>query len=142
MYLRNSVQHPYSGLKSTRPMQSDNQLKIKGINIAKNPKRKSLILLIESLSLLSGEVQSLVNGSRLVLEAAIESQFNRPLRTHLLDQENDPGYEFDDSIIGFTEIRLKPGYHYQISSSEVINPHLIKVSLNYSPYKTVRTHKN
>jgi len=62
---------------------------------------------------------------------------NKPIRTHLIGA--DIRNEFEDGllIIGFSEIRLKSGYKYQLNSCQAIDSRLIKVILSFKPGREI-----
>jgi len=93
-----------------------------------------LILIMETSQLVSRDINAILKGNRLILEAPLISSYNKPFRTHLIDKVNSN--EIDDGLmlIGFTEVTLKSGYRYQLISCQVIDSRLIKVTLGFRPW--------
>lgn len=115
-----------------RKRSNRDQLRIKNIDRIYDKQKNRLILMINASEMLDHEVNVFLKENSLVLEAPHQLDYNRPIRTHLIGK--DPVYdaENDDSTIGFSEVRLKPGYHYSVLSCQLINPTLIKIILNSS----------
>ncbi len=82
--------------------------------------------------MVSREINAIVKGNRLILEAPLLSSYNKPFRTHLIGREIKN--EFDEGLteIGFSELKLKLGYHYNLVSCQTIDSKLIKVILGYT----------
>ena len=106
-----------------------NYLGIKKIDRIYDNNSHQLVLLVSTKDMLGKEVNAILKGSNLILEAPYEMETNRPLRTHLIGREFLRDYENEVSVIGFSEIKLKPGYHYQVLSCQLINPNLVKILL-------------
>ncbi len=132
MYANQMVHQIYSEPNYYQLIKSSNSLGIHRIDLIKDRQRNHLIFFLESDRAISREFQVLIKGPSLTLEAAIEPDFNKPLRTHLLKSKHNQKYGYDDLVIGFSEIRLNPGYQYSLVSSGVISPGLIKIILRYS----------
>ena len=97
-----------------------------------------MILMVSTRELLDREVSAFLKGNNLILEAPIQLDFNRPYRTNFQNGKNPGDYDRDMSLIGFSEIALKPGYHYSVISCELSNPSLVKIILEsrFSFHKT------
>ena len=112
---------------------SENHLGIRKIDRIYDSHREQLILMVKSNPLLEKEIEAFVKGSKLILEASCPLDYNKPVHTHLLDGERPDQYDNNVTIIGFSEIKLKPGYHYSLISCQLMKPGLIKVILKYTP---------
>jgi len=108
-----------------------NYLGVKKIDRFNDRKRGRLVLMISCTDLLDDEINCSIKGNKLVVEAPYRVRIDRPYHTHNLDSDVISEEENDVSVIGFSEIRLKSGYHYTVISSQLINPGLIKVILSY-----------
>jgi len=113
---------------------SSNPLGIGNTNFIWNREKHQLILIMETSQLVSRDINAILKGNRLILEAPLISSYNKPFRTHLIDKVNSN--EIDDGLmlIGFTEVTLKSGYRYQLISCQVIDSRLIKVTLGFRPW--------
>jgi hypothetical protein len=110
-----------------------NHLGIRKIDRIYDKRRNQLVLMVKSSQMLDSDINAFVKGNYLVLEASSPLNYNKPLRTHLMVDEGPDNYEEDVSVISFSEIRLKPGYHYSVISCQLMNLGLIKIILNYTP---------
>ena len=106
-----------------------NYLKIKNVDRRYDTTRDQLVLMISTGEFLDREVNAFLKDNSLVLEAPCQLDYTRPYRTHLIGNRVLSNYENEVSLIAFSEIRLKPGYHYSILSQQLINPYLMKVVL-------------
>ncbi len=141
MHYNHLVHHLFNELQYRIP-KSNNHLGIQKIDLIRDQKKSQFILLMESPYTLIGEVQALMKGPNLILEAAFEPDYGKPFRIHLAGREYNPYYEYDDSVIGFSEIKLNPGYNYRIVSSEIVNSGLIKIILRYRSSREDRKYIN
>jgi hypothetical protein len=91
-----------------------------------------LDLLLDTHYLINHEIRAYLRGRSLILEAPLISPYNKPLRTHLIGKENSVELEEGLTLIGFSEVKLKYGYNYQLISCQAIEPKLIKVVLGFS----------
>jgi len=110
---------------------SSNSLGIRNTNFIWNREKHQLTLILETSHQVSQEINAILKGHRLILEAPIISSCSKPLRTHLVGKENRDEIEEGLMVIGFTEVRLKSGYNYHLISCQAIDSRLIKVILNY-----------
>ncbi len=110
---------------------SGNSLGIGNLSFIWDPQRKQVVIIMDVSELIGKDVQALLNGNRLILEAALVSPYNRPIKTHLLGQLSREDLEEINTVIGFSELRLKYGYEYQLLSCQTIEPKMIKVILGY-----------
>ena len=106
-----------------------NNLGIKNIERIFNKPSSRLILMINTREKLDDEVNAFIRKDKLILESVIEMELNRPYRMHHTGRDLHDD-EMDISIIGFSEIDLKPGYRYQVQSCKLVNPNLVKVVLS------------
>jgi len=113
---------------------SSNPLGIGNTHFIWNREKHQLILIMETSQLVSRDINAILKGNRLILEAPLISSYSKPFRTHLIDKLNSD--EIDDGLmlIGFTEVTLKSGYKYQLISCQVIDSRLIKVTLGFRPW--------
>ncbi len=92
-----------------------------------------LIVMVETSQMIGSEINALLKGDSLILEAPLDLPISKPIRTHLIGRENRPEMEDELIDIRFTEIKLSPGYQYAVLSSQVMDRNLIKVILGYTP---------
>lgn len=100
--------------------------------------RKQIVIIIKTNQMVSREVNIMLKGNSMTLEAPLVSSYDKPFRTHKVGKENRNEIEEGFTIIGFSEFKLKPGYQYSLISSQVINPNLIKVILGFKPKDVYR----
>jgi len=106
-----------------------------------------LILMVSTREMLDREVSAFLKGDRLILEAPIQLDYNKPFRTNFQHGNRMLDGEKDMSLIGFSEITLKPGYHYSVLSCQLSNPTLVKIilesrfSFHKSPHLTTKKSK-
>lgn len=110
---------------------SSNPLGIVNTNFIWDREKHQLILIMEASQLVSRDINAILKGNRLILEAPLISSYSKPFRTHLIDKENSDEIEDGFMLIGFTEVTLKSGYKYQLISYQVIDSRLIKVILGF-----------
>jgi len=132
MYQNNIEYNSNSHALKQHSINSDNNLGIRNTSFVWDRKRQRLILLLETSQMVSREINAIVKGNRLILEAPLLSSYNKPFRTHLIGREIKN--EFDEGLteIGFSELKLKLGYHYNLVSCQTIDSKLIKVILGYT----------
>jgi len=116
-------------------------LKIKKIDRVYDRNRDQLILMVSAGEMLDREVNVFLKENCLVLEAPHQLEYNKPFRTHLMDKETRYDTEMEDSPIGFSEVKLKPGYHYTLLSYQLINPTLLKIILKSNVSNRQSSHK-
>ena len=115
---------------------SNNHLGIGKIDYIKDKERNHLVLLITVNQPVGNEIYAFMKGQDLILEASIPPDFiERPVRTHLIGKESMDEMMYGDLDIGFSEINLNPGFHFEVQSYQQINPGFFKVVLSYSPLK-------
>ena len=114
---------------------TQNDLQIDRIEFFLDKQRELLVLFLESNLPLELEVKTFINGNNLIIEAPLSLDYNKPFRTHLIEKEILSDYERGSLNIGFSEIQLNQSFSYNILSSIVVNPRLLKVVLNYQPIK-------
>lgn len=108
---------------------SINNLGIYQIERNYNVNTNQLTLMVRTSKTLDNEVDAFLEGNKLVLGSLLQPEFNQPFRSHLLGRDLYDD-EMDISVIGFSEIELKPQYHYTLDSCQLINPRLVKIILN------------
>lgn len=77
--------------------------------------RRHLVLIAETTQMITDEIEVQLEDDRMTIEAP------------LVSAEIEDGLK----VIGFSSLRLKPGYKYTHVSSEAIDSNLIKVTLGY-----------
>ena len=132
----------YSDPLGCRIVKSHNQLEISRMDSITDKYRNNLILVLESDRFLGSDFNALLKESNLILEASLEPDYGKPMRTHLVDREIIGDFDEADPTIGFTEIKLNPVYHYSVVSSQVMHPGLIKIVLRYKSTKGKNNHVN
>ena len=90
-----------------------------------------LIVMVETNQKIGREINALLKGDSLILEAPLDLPIGKPIRTHFIGRESGPELEDELIDIRFTEIKLSPGYHYTVLLSQVMDRNLIKVILEY-----------
>jgi hypothetical protein len=131
MYMNQIIHQHSSEPLICNVLKSQNHLEIGRIDYINDKQRKQLILIMDSNQSLGREVNVILKGCNLILEATCEQDYDMPFRTHLIERKVVVDYENEDPDIGFSEIKLNPGYNYNVLSSQVINPGSIKVVLQY-----------
>ena len=130
--MKNNYVHKTSSLQLNHPhRQLNNPLGISRVNSIWDNQRKHLILLVECRQMFGKEVSPIVKDTKLILESTLEPSWDKPMRTHLIEREIRDEFENGTLDIGFSEVKLKPGYQYSIVSFQVIDSSLIKVILRY-----------
>ncbi|MFH0758887.1 MAG: hypothetical protein V2B15_16480 [Bacteroidota bacterium] len=114
---------------------SGNTLGIRNTNFIWDRKRQQLVLIIETDQMISQDMNVLLKDDRIILEAPVVTSINKPIRAHLVGQKNSDDYEEDLVVIGFSEVKLKPGYLYHLISRQAVNPKMLKVILGIKPWK-------
>jgi len=102
-----------------------------------------LIVMVETNQMIGREINALLKGDSLILEAPLDIPISKPIRTHLIGRES--GHELEDELIDirFTEIKLSSGYQYTVLSSQVMDRNLIKVILEFKPLgKNINNERN
>lgn len=112
-------------------IKSQNHLRIRKVKKINEKVKEQLILLVDTDEIIDNQVNAFIKGNILILEAPYQLYDSKPLRTHLLDREKDGDLEEEVSVIGFSQIQLKKGFHYEVQSCQLINPGLVKVILRY-----------
>ena len=142
MQINHIINWRFSESPTYRLSRSDNHLGIEKIDLFKDKQRKHLILIMECNQIVGKDVYALLKGNNLILEAPVShGSYDKPIRTHLVDQNILTEVADGDVDIGFTEITMNPGFHYTISSCRVLNPGLVKIILGYRPVIKSRNHK-
>ena len=128
--MNNIMRHSMSEHVADQMLRTHNSLGIRKIDRIYDKNRNQLILMVNTSEMLDRDLNAFLKHNSLILEAPIQMDYNRPFRTHLTGDELLPDGEIDISLIGFAEIKLKPGYHYTVMSCQLINPTLVKIILN------------
>lgn len=112
---------------------TDHTLGIGRINYVWDQHRTQLILLLESDQMFNQEVIPMLRDNRLILNSLFLTFLERPFHTHLIDKDIRDEVEQGIPESGFSEIKLKAGYHYSIVSCTLTDPYMLKVILRYRP---------
>ena len=133
MNIQQSYHHNPLDLNFCHVIKSHNDLEIGRIDYLKDTQRDQLVIFMESNLLYDREVNALLQGNNLIIEAPRSLEYEKPFKTHLVDKESLSDYEKGVLEIGFSEVRLNPGFRYAILSCRMINPGLLKVILSIHP---------
>jgi hypothetical protein len=133
MNIQQSYHHNPLDLNFCHVIKSHNDLEIGRIDYLKDTQRGQLVIFMESNLLYDREVNALLQGNNLIIEAPRSLEYEKPFRTHLVDKESLSDYEKEILEIGFSEVCLNPGFRYAILSCRMINPGLLKVILSIHP---------
>jgi hypothetical protein len=138
MYINQLVHQHMPEHLTGQTHKSGNNLGIRKIDRIYDKGKNQLILMVSTRELLDRDVSAFLKGSRLILEAPIQLDYNKPYRTNFQNGKPPRDYDRDMSLIGFSEIALKPGYHYSVISCQLSNPTLVKIILEsrFSFHKT------
>jgi hypothetical protein len=131
MYTNQISYRQYSEPLGCRIIKTHNQLGISRIDRITDKHRNNLILLLESNQFLGEDFNALLKDGNLILEASLDPEYEKPIRTHLVEREILYDQDSMDPTIGFTEIKLNPVFQYSVLSCQVMNPGLIKIVLSY-----------
>ena len=112
-------------------IKSRNDLKISRIDFLKDIQRGRLVIFLESDYLINQEVNALMQGNNLIIEAPRFLDYEKPFKTHLIDKEILSDYEKEVLKIGFSEVQLNRDFRYTILTCQMINPGLLKVILSF-----------
>jgi len=113
-------------------VKSRNDLDITRIDYIKDAKKSQLVIFLESDLLQDLEaVDTLIQENNLIIEAPRSMEYEKPIRAHLIDIESLLRQEKGIVGIGFSEVKLKPGFRYTVLSCQMINPGLLKVILSF-----------
>ena len=132
MYLNEFVPHRTSAHVIDPGSRSLNRLGIRKIDHVYDKPKGQLLLMVHTREKLDAEVTALLKGTQLILEAPVQLDVNKPFHIKLAGSELMPHGEIDLQVIGFSEIKLKPGYHYSLISCQLVHPNQVKVTLKSS----------
>jgi hypothetical protein len=135
MNIQQSYHHNPLDLNFCQVIKSRNDLKISRIDYLKDTQRGQLVIFLESNLLHDREVNALLQGNNLIIEAPRSLEYEKPFKTHLMDKESLSDYDKGILAIGFSEVHLNPGFRYTILSCRMINPGLLKVTLGFHPVR-------
>jgi hypothetical protein len=110
---------------------SYNNLGVQKVSREYKQGEEKLELLVNTKEILDGEPNAFLKDGHLVLESPISVELNQPFRSHLLGKDLCTD-EMDIILIGFSEIELKPHYHYTVEYCQLINPNQVKIILKAS----------
>lgn len=134
MYQNHISYNPFSGKLKHHSPNAGNSLGIRKTNYIWDRKKQQLVILMETSQLINQEVRAILKGNRLILEAPLTSSYNKPFRTHLIEKEMKDEFEDGLMVIGFSELKLKFGYHYNLISCQALDPNLIKIILGFTQW--------
>lgn len=129
MSMNQFMRHSISEKMTDLSKRTSNNLGIKKIDRVYDKYKDQLILMVNTREMLGREVNAFLKGNNLILEAPFQLDYNKPYRKHLIGKDLLYESEIDVSLIGFSKIKLKPGYHYTVLSCQLINPTLVKIIL-------------
>ena len=131
MNSHNLSQHIHETDHEKKNHQLPNSLRIERIEFIRNQARKQLILLVETEEMITPDINISVKGSRLVIEAMKDLNYDQPYYLHLLGKDGLTEFSGGGMQVGFSEIKLKGHHQYMLAGYDVINPHLLKIILMY-----------
>lgn len=123
----------HNNSKSFSLVKAQNDLQIDRIEYFNDKQRGMLVLLMKSNLQLEQEVNAFLEGDKLIIEAARSLDYRKPFRSHLISKEILSGNEQEGLEVGFSEMKLNQGNHYQIVTCQLINSSLLKVILITTP---------
>lgn len=143
MNIQQTYHHRSFDSKFCHVIKSRNNLEISRIDYLKDLKKNQLVIFLESDLLYDLKaVNILIQGNNLIIEAPRSMEYQQPLRVHLIDKEYLLQQEKGILEIGFSEVRLKPGFSYTLLSCQIINPGLLKVILSFHQIRKNSDHTN
>ncbi len=131
MNIQQSYHHSPFDSKFCHVIKSRNELEISRIDYLMDTQKGQLVIFLESTLFFEQEVNALVKGSNLIIEALRSMEYEKPLKTHLIDKHYLLEMGKGILTIGFSEVQLKQGYRYTVLSCHMINPGLFKVILSF-----------
>jgi hypothetical protein len=121
-----------------RPQALKNDLRIDYVEYFKDPVNRRLIVLMESQSGFTGDINLRINDSKLVIESMRDLELSlRPLRTHLLQRDALEELDWNGLEIDCSEVALMKSYSFELVSFQVISPDLLKVILTFEKQQKV-----
>lgn len=141
MYMNHRTYRVENGNAVNPGRKTRNYLGIRKIDRYYDKNNSQLILMVSTAEMLDRELNTFLKEDRLILEAPLQPDYNRPYRTHLVGSDLLNDYENEVSVIGFSEIKLKPGYAYSLVSCQLINPALVKIILRSDAVFTKSHHR-
>lgn len=120
------------GIRFGNALKLRNDLKLERIEYLRDSAHNNLIVLVESDMGLTQDVNIYIHGNKMTIEAIHDLDLERPYRTHLLQKDLLAEFENGGLEIGFSEVMLDSGFHYDLLSFQVIGPGLLKVILSYT----------
>jgi hypothetical protein len=121
--------------KICQVIKSRNDLMIKRIDYLKDTRKGRLVIFLESDLLFEPEINASIRGNNLIIEASRSLNYEKPIKTHLIDREILLEQEIGGLAIGFSEVKLDHGFRYSILSCQMINAGLLKVVLSIHSQK-------
>lgn len=128
MYRKELIKRGWSMNAFYHAARSYDNLGIEKVDREYYPNSDKLVLWVSTREKLDGEPNAFLKEHHLVVESPISAELNPPQRSHLMEEElfaNDMGL----TIIGFSEIELKPHCSYTVEYTRLINPNLLKIVL-------------
>jgi hypothetical protein len=131
---RNHISHRTSAERiSPQFLKSGNSLGIVHTESYWDKNRKQIVYLIKTNQIVSREIDVRLKDNFIQLEAPLFSSLVKPFTQVKAGKEMGSKLKEGYTGIGYSELRLKSGYHYTLISSQLINPNLIKVVLGFKP---------
>jgi len=132
MFRNHNKYQPFSDKLSHQFLKSENALGIGNLTFIWDHNKNQLILIMDTDRVINSDINASLKGNRLILEAPLISYGDTPFRTHLMGNKYSDEFEEELTVIGFSEVKLKYGYHYHLISCQVTEPKIIKVVLGFS----------
>ena len=132
MYRNHNLNRHHYGQFNNELIESGDSIRINSTSYIWDRKKNQLILIIETRQAIGSDVSAHLKGNKLILEASLLSSVGKPFRTHLVDRELKNEFEDGVMAIGFSEIKLKYRYRYQLLSCRALDSKIVKVILGYS----------
>ena len=102
-------------------------------------KRLGVMNIVAYSSCFQDDVRLLLQDNRLIIQAGIDQEIDKPLKVHLLDKENRFLLRTGFLSIKTSEIRLDNKFNYEINSYYLEKNKIIHIELVYSPNNLIHT---
>jgi len=136
MYIHPSYHRNIFESKLCQVIKSRNDLEIERIDYLKDTQKGQLVIFLESNLLFDPEINASMQGNNLIIEAYRSMNYQKPFKTHLIDEKTLLEQENGGLEIGFTEVQLNKDFRYTILSCQMINPGMLKVILSFHLQKS------
>jgi len=122
-------------MKFNTVFKTRNDLEIQKMEIIKDNYNKRLEIVLVANNEMESDVKVFLEGNSLKVEAIRHIEFEKPMRTHLIQRDVLSDFENGGVEIGLTEIKLEHGYNYELLTTKLIGPKLLKVVLSFQSLK-------